>query len=216
MNRNHLWVLLLFGFAGIFSIALLAANALPPSASKLKNQKIESLPALAAPEVTIADPARGSPSAKLVIVEFASYGCAHCKETEATLKEFLLAHPYDVRIVWKDFPIGSDQAAAKEAAEAARCAERAGKFWEYHDALMSAASLPTAGELGAIAETTGISSQNFLACMGGDFTLPLIDRTFEEGQRLKIDGVPYFFLNNQRFSGTISREELEAALAAIK
>lgn len=216
MNKSHLWTLLSFGFIGLFSIILLAANALPPTKEQLQKKENENLTSLAAPEVTIADPARGAATARLVVVEFGDYGCAHCKEAENTLKEFLLAHPGEVRIVWKDFPIEQSNPGAREAAEASRCAGRAGKFWEYHDALMNAPALPREGELGVIAENLGLNSQNFLACMGGDFTIPLIDRTFEEGQRLRIDGVPYFFLNNQRFSGAVTREVLEAALSAAE
>lgn len=215
MNKNHLWTLLSFGFIGLFSIILLAANALPPTKEQLQKKENENLTPLAAPEVTIADPARGAAAAKLVVVEFGDYGCSYCKEVENTLKEFLLAHPGEVRLVWKDFPIENDHPGTSEAAEATRCAGRAGKFWEYHDALMAAPALPRAGELGVIAENLGLNSQNFLACMGGDFTVPLVDRTFEEGLRLKIDGVPYFFLNNQRFSGAVTREVLEAALSAV-
>lgn len=214
MNKSHLWTLLSFGFIGLFSIILLAANALPPSKTKAGKNNNDKLTPLSAPEVTIADPARGAATAKLAVVEFGDYGCSHCKEAENILKEFLLAHPGEVRIIWKDFPIERNNSGAREAAEAARCAGRAGKFWEYHDALMNAPTLPREGELGVMANNLGLNNQNFLACMGGDFTLPLIDRTFEEGQRLKIDGVPYFFLNNQRFSGAVTREALEAALSA--
>lgn len=215
MNKHHFWTLLSFGFIGLFSIILLAANALPPTKEQLQKKENENLVPLAAPEVTIADPARGAATAKLVVVEFGDYGCSHCKEVENILKEFLIAHPGEVRLVWKDFPISKDSG-SYEAAEAARCAGRAGKFWEYHDALMNAPPLPREGELGVIAENLGLNSQNFLACMGGDFAAPLVDRTFEEGQRLKIDGTPYFFLNNQRFSGAVTREALEAALTTAR
>ena len=215
MTKNHLWILIPLGIVGIFSIALLAANALPQKAPK-ETDIPETLSLLSAPEVTVADPARGSATAKLVVVEFGDFGCEHCKETEKLLQEFLLAHPSDVRIVWKDFPIESARPGAREAAEASRCAGRAGKFWEYHDALMAAQTLPREAELGTIAQNLGLNGQNFLACLGGDFTIPLIDRTFEEGQRLRIDGVPYFFFGSERFSGAPTREVLEAALAATR
>lgn len=212
MNKNHLWILIPLGLLGLFSIALLAANALPPRPKDITEKKAEALPPLLEPQITIADPARGAATAKLVIVEFGDYGCAHCKEVESTLREFLLAHPGEVRIVWKDFPINKNNPGSREIAEAARCAGRHGKFWEYHDALMSASAPPFGEELGKLAAGLGVDRGNFLACLGGDFTAPLIDRTFEEGLRLKIDGVPYFFLNKQRFSGAVSREALEAAL----
>lgn len=216
MNKNHLWTLLPLGLVGLFAVALLAANALPPKPNELDQNKAAALEPLSAPINTIADPSRGAPGAKLVITEFGDYGCAHCKSVNQTLKEFLLSHPTEVRIVWKDFPIESDHPGAHEAAEAARCASRAGKFWEYHEALMSAPSLPRAEVLGTIADSLGLNKQNFLACLGGDFVVPLIDRTFEEGLKLRIDGVPFFFLNKERFSGAVTREILEAALAAVK
>lgn len=214
MNKHHFWTILPLGLLGLFSVALLAANALPPKPVDKTTERADLTP-LSEPQVTIADPARGAATAKLVIVEFGDYLCGHCREVESVIKEFLLAHPGEVRTVWKDFPIEQDHPGAREAAEAARCAGRAGKFWEYHDALM-ASGAPVGEELGRLADNVGLNRQNFLACLGGDFTIPLIDRTFEEGLRLKIDGVPYFFLNKQKFSGAVNREALEAALTAAK
>lgn len=215
MNKNNLWPIVSLGLIGLFSVALLAANALSPAKNPQKPAEEKKI-SLKSPEITVADPARGSPTAKLTIVEFGDYGCEHCKQAEKIIQEFLVAHPGEVRIVWKDFPIETARAGSREAAEASRCAGRAGKFWEFHDALMSAPNLPIEGELGQIAQTLGLNYQNFLACLGGDFTIPLIDRTFEEGQRLGLDGVPYFFFNGERFSGAPTREVLDAALSAAK
>src|SRR5215470_312875 len=50
-------------------------------------------------------PYEGNPKAPVVIVEFFDYGCPHCREAMPILDELLLAHPRDVVLYYKQFPL---------------------------------------------------------------------------------------------------------------
>ena len=90
------------------------------------------------PGFTIAgDPYKGSPDAKLTIVEFADFECPSCQRhavsTQPELdKQFVVTG--DVRWVAKHFPLRSHPHAAV-AATASECAGDQGKFWPMHDVL---------------------------------------------------------------------------------
>ncbi len=87
--------------------------------------------------LSMAERLRGDPNAVITIVEFADFQCPYCKQTEATLNDLLERYPGQVRLAFRDFPLGSIHPYAEKAAEAARCAGKQGKFWDFHDALFA-------------------------------------------------------------------------------
>jgi protein-disulfide isomerase len=167
---------------------------------------------LEAPTVTVADPIRGPKNAPATIIEFGDFLCPYCAAAEPTLREFLAAHPRDVRLVWKDFPIKDKHPLAEEAALAARCAEEQKKFWEYHDLLLANQELATPQMLGRLAQELNLDLSRFENCKRDKTGLPRVERGLDEGAALGIDGVPYFFVNGSRLSGAVTRAMLEEAL----
>lgn len=84
-------------------------------------------------------PTKGPSSAKITIVEFSDFECPFCGRAEPTTKQILSTYPNDVKLVFKNYPLGF-HANAQKAAEAAACAADQGKFWEYHDLLFAGAN----------------------------------------------------------------------------
>src|SRR5256886_7574027 len=56
---------------------------------------------------------------------------------------------------------------AQLAAEAGRCAEEQGKFWEYHDALLADQSKLDGAGLVKTAQTLGLNEKSFQTCLTG-------------------------------------------------
>jgi len=166
---------------------------------------------LAAPTVTVADPIRGPKNAPVTLVEFGDFLCPYCAAAEPVLMEFLAAHPNEVRLVWKDFPIKDKHPLAEEAAMAARCAEEQKKFWEYHDLLFANQESLTPQALVRLAQELNLDLSRFQTCQNEKTWLPRVERGLEEGIALAIDGVPYLFVNGKRISGTITNTALEEA-----
>ncbi|MEK7516533.1 MAG: thioredoxin domain-containing protein [Patescibacteria group bacterium] len=167
---------------------------------------------LTAPTVTVADPVRGPKNAPVTLVEFGDFLCPYCAAAEPTIREFVAAHPREVRLVWKDFPIKDKHPLAEEAALAARCAEEQKKFWEYHDLLFANQESLSPSMLVRIAEELRLDLSRFENCQRDKTGLPRVERGLEEGAALAIDGVPYFFVNGSRLSGAATREMLEEML----
>ena len=202
-----------FGILAAVSIVVLAvfgATSFPfKKSAKTVTYNNQNSRVLAAPTVTVADPVRGPKNAPATIVEFGDFLCPYCAAAEPVLREFLAAHPTEVRLVWKDFPIKGKHPLAEEAAIAARCAEEQKKFWEYHDLLFANQDSATPQLLVRIAGELGLDLPRFENCTREKTGLPRVERGIEEGTSLEIDGVPYFFMNGERFSGAPTRGVLE-------
>jgi len=86
------------------------------------------------PEVTAADWSRGPEDARLMLVEYSDFQCPYCSIAGRALHEFQVAHPDQVRVVFRNFPLPSHDKAPLSA-QAAEAAGLQGKFWEMHDLL---------------------------------------------------------------------------------
>lgn len=160
---------------------------------------------LSRPKVEVAaDPARirGNPDAPVTIVEFADYQCPYCRHVEATLRDILKKYPGQVKLSYRDFPLPATMHPnAYIAAEASRCAEAQGKFWEYHDALFADQSKLDRAGLEATASRLGLNTKAFDACLASGRFKTEIQQDFEAGRRAGVQGTPGFFINGEFING---------------
>lgn len=168
------------------------------------------------PTIIPADPVLGPSSAPVTIVEFGDYTCEACADAQTELKKALAEFPGLVRIVWKDFPVNLIHAESVSAAVAARCAARQGRFAEYQDALFLGKGLLSDKFFEAVAQSLGLNEEVFKTCQQNPAVKQEVLASRQEGIDLGIDGVPYFFLNNQRINQVLSaelwRENIQKAL----
>lgn len=168
------------------------------------------------PTILATDPALGPAQAPVTIVEFGDYTCEACTEAQTELKKAASEFPGLVRIVWKDFPVSLIRAESVSAAVAARCAGRQGKFAEYQDALFRGQGLLTEQFFPAVAKSLNLNEELFSQCRQDLGIRSQVLASRQEGIDLGIDGVPYFFLNNQRINQVLSaelwRENIQKAL----
>ena len=161
--------------------------------------------------VFASDPVRGAPAATVTIVEFGDFECPYCAQVAPTLENAISQSNGKLKLVWKDFPLPS-HAQAQAAAEAAQCAARQGKFWEYHDALFQAQDNLSDIMYLSLAGEVGLNYEAFSSCLTNHATLPLVERNLAEGTSIGVDGTPFFIINGQAVSGLITPEQLEALL----
>jgi protein-disulfide isomerase len=205
-------VLILYGMTALTPLEPEEASTNAPAAA--------SAPPLERPSVVFGNPFRGPRTAALTIVEFGDFLCEPCATVEQTLRTIVAENPEDVRVVWKDMPNTAAHGEALNAAVAARCADLQGKFWEYHDKLLDEQLSINAIAYDIFAEQLGLDLSEFKACREEGRTKPIVERDFEEGQRLRIDSTPYLFIGERRVSGALETDQLralvEAELAALK
>jgi protein-disulfide isomerase len=146
-------------------------------------------------------PFRGAADAPVTIVEFSEFQCPFCNRAQPTLKQILERYPGKVKLVHRDFPIDSLHPRARPAAEAARCAQDQGKFWDYHDLLFASFPQAAPDDLQRLARQVGLDMTKFESCLSGGMHKTTVQRDIEEGTRLGVTGTPAFFINGRALTG---------------
>ncbi len=152
----------------------------------------------------------------MTLVEFADYECPYCQKVAADIKKLQADLGDKVAFTYKDFPLPM-HARAEKAAEAARCAGKQGKFWEFHDELFRSKELDV-DELKAEAGALKLDSAEFDKCLDSGEQAATVERDRKEGMRLGLSGTPSFFINGHFLSGALDyaalRQIVEQQLAA--
>ncbi len=164
------------------------------------------------PKVEVAyDPARvrGDAKAPITIVEFSDFQCPFCQKAQPILKDLLAKYNGHVKLAFRDFPLRALHPQAQIAAEAGRCAEEQGKFWEYHDALYANQSKLDEADLVAHAQSLGLDEKLFQSCLKAGKFKAQIEQDLQEGAKAGVAGTPGFFINGIFVNGAQPEAEFE-------
>ncbi len=175
-------------------------------------------------------PVIGKKDAKVRIVEFADFQCPFCerfyKESYAQIKSKYV-DTGKAKIIFRHFPLSFHQNAQKSA-EAAECANRQGKFLEYHDLLFNNSqsdgtglNLPDlkkyADQLGLNKGTLGFGKNRFNDCLDKGEAVDVVNKDIAEGTASGVAGTPSFFINGKKVVGAQPYSVFETAIeAALK
>jgi protein-disulfide isomerase len=99
-----------------------------------------------------------------------------------------------LRYVVQDFPLESIHKNAFKAAEAARCAQDQGKFWEMYERLFANQQALSPEDLVGHAKALGLNEEGFKRCLEEDVYAVAIRKDMAEGQKVGVTGTPAFFL----------------------
>jgi protein-disulfide isomerase len=165
-------------------------------------------------EVTLAatDPAIGSASAPVTLVEFSDFQCPFCQRVSPTLKQVQKVYGDKVRIVWKDFPLTQIHPEAFKAGEAAHCAGEQGKFWEYHDRLFANQQALQPDSLKKHAADAGLDTAAFNACLDSSKYGDRVREGVAQGSRLGVNSTPTIYVNGRMLSGAQPYETIAAVI----
>jgi protein-disulfide isomerase len=178
--------------------------------------------ALFPPEAEVAldgAPRRGPVDAPVLVVEFADYECPYCQRIHPDLKKLQEEFAGQVAVAFKDFPLSMHRYAGK-AAEAARCADQQGRFWDFHDALFGNKQKLEPAQLKEHARVLKLDVARFDQCLDAGEQAAAVQRDLAQGQRLGVAGTPSFLINGHFLSGAVKystlREIVEQQLAALR
>lgn len=148
---------------------------------------------------------KGSPRAKVAIVEFSDFQCPYCgrfaKETLPQIKrDFIDAGV--AQFIYRDNPLESIHPFALKASAAAECADQQGKYWEMHDAIFAQQRELADTSFLDHAKTLRLDSATFSRCLEGG-ALPRIKQDQAEAGRLGVQSTPIFLIGRIESNGTI-------------
>jgi protein-disulfide isomerase len=140
------------------------------------------------------DPSRGPKDAPVVMIEFSDFNCPYCKKWHAEVYPQLMSTYKDkILFVYRDFPVTSQESYI--AAQAAECANDQGKFWEFHDALLSGGQPLGAEAYTSYAEELGLDVKKLTECIDSEKYAQEVQADFQDAAQLGVTGTPTFFIN---------------------
>lgn len=160
------------------------------------------------------DPSLGPEDAPIVIIEFSDFNCGYCRRFhQETFEALLDKYPDQIRFVYRDFPITSQE--SFYAAQAAQCAHEQGNFWDFHDLLFSG-TLPLGTEAyETYAQDLGLDAEELLNCIETERFAEEVSADATFASSIGLTGTPTFFVNGipmigaqplERFSQIIDEE----------
>lgn len=155
-------------------------------------------------------PVRGNVDAALKLIEYSDYECPYCQQIQPDLNKIEAEYKGKLAFAYKDTPLPMHSHAQK-AAEAAHCSGVQGKYWEYHDLLLSTKELEIP-QLKAKARQLQLDTKAFDKCLDSGEQAGLVKSQLAEAQTLGIQGTPSFFLNGHFYSGSLPIEKLRQAV----
>lgn len=146
---------------------------------------------------TTGSPSLGPVSAPVTITIFDDFECPYCAEAVPLLKEVLSAYPDQVRLVFKNFPLGMHKN-ARAAAIAGLAADRQGKFWPLHDLLFANYKKLNPQKITQLAEQAGLDMPRFETDRVDAKLQQQLNKDLQEGQQIGVRGTPTIFVNGRR------------------
>lgn len=175
---------------------------------------------------TLDSPRKGAKSPKATLVVFSDFTCSHCRNASLALERLLPEYQKELQIIYKHqvhdktcnpYEEHVSPKHACQLAIASLCAQKNGKFWEYHDLLFASSETIQENELIPWAQKVGLDEKNFQLCMKDPQTQERLLKDLQEAHRLGVQSTPTFFLNGRRIQGlpptslfhTLLRHELQ-------
>ncbi|MEX2298013.1 MAG: DsbA family protein [Dongiaceae bacterium] len=173
--------------------------------------------------VTLADqlfnnplsPVAGNPGGDVTMVEFFDYNCPYCKRVAPDIATLLEADG-NIRFVYKEWPILSEESeiAARAALAAHQQSEDA--YVRLHDAMMAHRGKLDRDTVMALAATQGLNMERLEDDMEGDQVTAEIEHVRRLADQIGIDGTPAFLIGEQVVPGAIDIEEMKRLVAAAR
>ncbi|MBI2680680.1 MAG: thioredoxin domain-containing protein [Candidatus Solibacter usitatus] len=125
----------------------------------------------------------------------------------AVLQKF----PKDVKLVFKQYPLSNHSQAAL-AAEASLAAHAQGKFWEMHDIMYAHFRDLSREHIFGWAKQIGLNMDRFKADLDSRKFKAQVEKETAEGDAAGVEGTPTFYVNGQKYNGSLDPEAFAAVL----
>jgi protein-disulfide isomerase len=157
------------------------------------------------------DPSLGPADAPITIVEFSDFNCPYCEKWQTeTFPTLMAAYPNQIRFVYRDFPITSQESLA--AAQAANCAGEQDAYWAFHDSLLTGGLDLGRDAYTQYATRLGLDAEALLACLDSGKYNDEVEADARYAAGLGVSGTPTFFINGLPLVGAQPLAEFQAVI----
>ena len=165
----------------------------------------------------------GPPGAPVTIVQFGDYQCTSCAAFARDCQPALIRRYVQagvIRLVWRDFPCTDGQ--SFRAAVAARAAGMQGKFWAFHDYLLTCQpsgqppGLLTDAYLKSVAKRIGLDMAAFKRDLASPALAAAVQADSTFGRQSGVPRTPAFLINGRPLVGARPLPAFETAIAKAR
>jgi protein-disulfide isomerase len=160
------------------------------------------------------DHIRGAAEAPVTLVEYGDYQNSVCSEAYYMVRALQAEMGAQLRFVFRNFPLVSNDPVAEYAALAAEAAGVQGQFWPIHDFLFENPGATGDGRLTKYAWYLGIDATRFNREIATGQHAAHLQEDIDSGIQSGVNGTPTFFINGVRHEGAWNFELIHAALIA--
>ena len=153
--------------------------------------------------------ARGVQESAVTIVEFSNFECSDCASVSRSLEDVRKNSAGRVRIVYRHYPEAHLLPHAERAAEAALCAHKQQRFWEFHDQLVENPKQLDDADLRKRAASLGLDTTVFNDCLESGVASRDVGKDIDEAYTVGVMVAPTLFVNGRMLMGKRSAEEIQ-------
>lgn len=156
--------------------------------------------------------AAGPENASTTLVEFFDYRCGYCRRALPTVQE-LLAEDDDLRVVFMEFPILSEESVVASRAAMASLKQDRSKYMDFHSALMSSRGNLTEQAVLGIAGSLGLDTGKLKADMASPEIEAALAANHAMAQEIGVNGTPAFIVGETLVPGAVPKGQLQQLIA---
>ena len=153
----------------------------------------------------------GNKLSKNIIVEFFDYNCSYCRRVHKDLKK-TLKNSKDVKIIYKNFPILSDNSLklAKFAIIISEIDSK--KFVDFHNSIMNIKGQVNEDDLNEVIKKLNIDLDLVKSMMNNEEVEAKLRKDIDLANKLGLRGTPAFVIGDELIFGYINHEEIISKL----
>ena len=160
-------------------------------------------------------PTKGPKDASITVIMFQDFQCPFSKRSQPTVQQLMDAYPGQLKVVFKNFPLGFHKEAGI-AAEAALSAGAQGKFWEMHDKIFTNQKQMGIDNLKSYAEELNLDMVQFNKDLETHRYKKVVDEDMKVAQGAGVRGTPTFFVNGKKVVGAKPLAEFQKVIGPVK
>jgi protein-disulfide isomerase len=168
--------------------------------------------------LTLPDPERdhfyGSTDGSIKLLEYGDYECPFCAEAQPIVQEIQRRLGDNLLFAFRHFPLTQIHPHSEHAAETTGAAGAQKNFWGMHETLFENQMALEDEDLAVYAAELGLDETRLIREVASSVYAPRIREDFKSGVRGGVNGTPTFFINGERYDGTLDPKHLLNALTA--
>lgn len=158
------------------------------------------------PQSILASPTIGSPNATLAVIEYSDFQCPYCGTYVRDVWPSIKSQYVDsgkVKFAFKNMPLGLHPH-ARNAALAAACADRQGRFGDMHDFLFATGDQLSSSSGLDGARRLGLNVPAFEHCVSGTESAARVDSDIHSATAIGVVATPWFLVGKVLDDGRVN------------